>query len=84
MKLTKKRLAQIIREEIVATLAEADSMKEKAEKAAWENYCSGVGGHPTDQHTGDNLPTPDWINILNCNKRRTDARTDKEGALKRK
>lgn len=84
MNITKKQLAQIIREELEATLAESDAMKKKTIKSAWESYCSGMGLHPTDQYTGENLPTPDWLDVKDCNKRRAHARTDKEGAIKRR
>tara|TARA_R110002020_G_scaffold351460_1_gene564661 strand:- start:49 stop:504 length:456 start_codon:yes stop_codon:yes gene_type:complete len=77
-------LEEVIRDEIVATLAESDAMKEKAVRAAWENYCSGIGAHPKDQYTGKNLPTPDWLDARDCNKRRAAAKANKEGALKRR
>jgi hypothetical protein len=83
-RVTKAALEEMIREEIEATLAESDAMKKKTIKSAWESYCDGMGLHPTDQYTGKNLPTPDWLDVKDCNKRRAHARTDKEGAIKRK
>ena len=77
-------LEEIIREETEAVLAESDAMKKKTIKSAWESYCDGMGLHPTDQYTGENLPTPDWLDVKDCNKRRAHARTDKEGAIKRR
>jgi hypothetical protein len=40
MKITKKQLAQIIREELEAVLDESDAMKEKAIESTWKTFCN--------------------------------------------
>ena len=52
MKITKKQLAQIIREEIEATLAESDAMKDKAARSVWELFSQDKAKRP-------NVPHPD-------------------------
>ena len=50
MKISQKRLAQIIREEIEATLAESDAMKDKAARSVWELYSQDKAARPDVRH----------------------------------